>query len=135
MTEKLKTTQLIHLAICAGVIILYIILGDFTSILNIPQLDSISIIYLVITGSAVFSSSYLYKSQVKNVDEKLTLEERIPNYQTATIIRLAMLEGAAFVILFLIPQLIILGILIILYMIYLRPTEDQFKKDFAETEW
>lgn len=135
MTEKLKTTKIIHLAICAGVVLAYIVMGDFSSILSIPQLDNSSIIYLIIPASAVFMSSFYYKAQIKNVDEKLTLEERIPNYQTATIIRTAFLEGAAFVILFLTPQLIILGVLIILYMIYLRPTEEQFKRDFKETGW
>ena len=131
MTEKLKTIKIIHLAICAGIIIAYLIIGDLSTLenLNIPM-DSSSIIYLLIPISAFILSNFLYKSQIKNIDSKMKLEEKIPTYQTASIIRLAVLEGAAFLILFLIPDFLIFGILIILYIIFLRPTETQFRKDF-----
>ncbi|WP_194767222.1 MFS transporter [Tamlana sp. I1] len=135
MNQKLKTIKIIHFAICAGVIAAYVFLGNLTSFenLNFPVLDASSIMYLIIPISAIFLGNFLYASQKKNVDRKLSLEERIPFYQSATIIRLAILEGAAFLILFLKPEFIVFGILIILYMIFLRPTENQFKKDFENT--
>ncbi len=131
--EKLKTIKIIHFAICIGVIIAYFIVGNITSLesLKIPSIDSSSMVYVLIVVSSVFLSNFLYKSQVNNVDKKLKLEEKIPFYQTATIIRLAILEGVAFVILFLKPDFLLLGFLIILYMIYLRPTESQFRSDFG----
>lgn len=135
MTEKLKTIKTIHLAICAGVIIAYFMIGDLSSLENLkmPIMDKASVIYLLIPVSSIFLSNLLYKSQVNNIDSKLKLEEKIPFYQTASIIRLAILEGAAFLILFLKPDFLIFGILIIVYIIFLRPTETQFRKDFENT--
>ena len=135
MTEKLKTIKTIHLAICAGVIIAYFMIGDLSSLENLemPIINKASVIYLLIPISSIFLSNLLYKSQVKNIDSKLKLEEKIPFYQTASIIRLAILEGAAFLILFLKPDFLIFGILIIVYIIFLRPTETQFRKDFENT--
>tara|TARA_X000000368_G_C22786680_1_gene603989 strand:+ start:24 stop:437 length:414 start_codon:yes stop_codon:yes gene_type:complete len=135
MTEKLKTIQTIHFAICAGVIIAYFMIGDLSSLENLqmPSIDKASVIYLLILISSIFLSNFLYKSQVNNIDSKLKLEEKIPFYQTASIIRLAVLEGAAFLILFLKPDFLIFGILIIVYVIFLRPTETQFRKDVENT--
>ena len=135
MTEKLKTIKTIHLAICAGVIIAYFMIGDLSSLENLkmPSIDKASVIYLLIPISSIFLSNLLYKSQVNNIDSKLKLEEKIPFYQTASIIRLAVLEGAAFLILFLKPDFLIFGILIIIYIIFLRPTETQFRKDCENT--
>ena len=135
MTEKLKTIKTIHLAICAGVIIAYFMIGDLSSLENLkmPSIDKASVIYLLIPISSIFLSNLLYKSQVKNIDSKLKLEEKIPFYQTASIIRLAVLEGTAFLILFLKPDFLIFGILIIIYIIFLRPTETQFRKDCENT--
>ena len=135
MTEKLKTIKTIHLAICAGVIIAYFMIGDLSSLENLemPIINKASVIYLLIPISSIFLSNLLYKSQVNNIDSKLELEEKIPFYQTASIIRLAILEGAAFLILFLKPDFLIFGILIIIYIIFLRPTETQFRKDCENT--
>ncbi len=133
MTEKLKTIKIIHFAICIGVIIAYFIVGDLTSLenLKLPSIDLSSMMYILILISSVFLSNFLYKFQVNKVDKKLKLEEKTPFYQAATIIRLAILEGAAFIILFLKPEFILLGLLLIFYMIYLRPTENQFRNDFG----
>jgi len=135
MTEKLKTIKIIHFAISAGIIISYLILGNLTSLDNLKftSIDSSSIIYLLIPVSSIFLGNFLYKYQINSIDTKLKLEEKIPNYQTASIIRLAILEGAAFLILFLKPDFILFGILLILYIIFIRPTETQFRKDFETT--
>lgn len=135
MTQKLKIIKIIHLAICAGIIIAYVIIGDLTNLdnLEMPTIDSESMLYLLIPVASIFLGNFLYKSQINNADPKLSLEEKIPYYQTATIIRLAILEGAAFIILLLKPDLILFGILIIGYIIFLRPTENQFRNDFEHT--
>lgn len=132
MTAKLKTIKIIHMAICAGVIIAYILIGNITSMDNIklPNLNISSSIYILIPFLAIYMSHFMYQSQIKNVDVTLKIEEKIPFYQTATIIRLAILEGAAFFILVIKPDFICLGFFVIMYMIFIRPSENQFKKDF-----
>jgi hypothetical protein len=132
MTEKLKVIQIIHLALCAGLILVYFVVRDFSTLesLKIPQLDASSMIYLAIPIAAIFLSNFLYKAQLKNVVSKQILEEKIAAYQMASLIRYSVLEGAALLILFLLPDFLILGVLIILIIIFLRPSENQFKKDF-----
>lgn len=135
MTEKLKIIKIIHLVISAGVILAYFILGNLTSFesLKLPSIDSSAIVYLLIPVIAVFASNFLYKSQLNKIDRKLKLEEKVQFYQTATIMRLAILEGAAFLILILKPDFILFGVLIILYIVLLRPTENQFRNDVENT--
>ena len=121
MTEKIKTLQIIHLAVCAGTILAYFLLGELSieKLKNIPVIDSSSIVYVFIPILAFVLSTFLFKSQLKQIDPKLKTEDKLPIYQTASIMRWAVLEGAAFLILFLKPDFILFGILIIIYLIFL----------------
>ncbi|WP_294960330.1 MFS transporter [uncultured Flavobacterium sp.] len=133
MTEKIKTLQIIHLGVCAGTIIAYFIIGDISlETLNIPSIDSNSILYLIIPVLAFVASSILFKAQLKQIDPKLKLEDKFPVYQTASIMRWAVLEGAAFLILILKPEFIIFGLLLIVYLIFLRPTEERITNDLSD---
>lgn len=126
MNEKIKVLQIIHLAICAGTVIAYLFIGQLSiESLKIEFIDSSDLIYFAIPILAFFVSNFLFQSQLKQVDVKLKPEENLPIYQTASIIRWAILEASALIILFLKQDLLILGILIIVYLVFLRPTEDR----------
>ena len=126
MNEKIKVLQIIHLAICAGTVIAYLFIGHLSiESLKIEFITSSDLIYFAIPISAFFVSNFLFQSQLKQVDVKLKPEENLPIYQTASIIRWAILEGSALFILFLKQDLLILGILIIVYLLFLRPTENR----------
>lgn len=134
MSDRIKTLQIIHLAICTGTIVAYYILGDLSiEKLQIPVIDSSSAIYIVIPVLAFVLSSFLFKSQLKQINPKLKLEEKFPIYQTASILRWAVLEGAAFLILILNPDFILFGILILIYLIFLRPTAERIDNDLSDT--
>lgn len=130
--QKLKTIKIIHLAIYLGLVCTYIFIGDILSVgkLKFPEVDSSSIIYLLIPVIAIVASNVIYKIQVKKADPHLALEDKIPFYQTAMISRLIVLEAAAFVLLFIAPRFAIFGLLIITYMLFLNPTETKFRRDF-----
>src|SRR3970040_2143664 len=97
MTQKIKTLQIIHLAICAGIIVVYFMTGNLSmESLTIKSIDSSEIVFIAIPILAVFLSNFLFKSQLKQANHKLKPEENLPIYQTASIIRWAILEGAAF---------------------------------------
>lgn len=134
MNEKIKTLQLIHLALCAGLLVAYFVIGDISveKLKIIPIIDSSSIFFAIIPFLAIILAHFLFKSQLKQVDPKLKLEDKLPVYQTASIIRWAILEGAAFIILILKPDFLIFGILLIIYLIFLRPTEEKINDDFSE---
>lgn len=134
MEEKLKTIKIIHFAICAGLILAYYFLNELNSIdeLFMPQINSSDYFYLLIPIIAYLLSNFLFKSKLKNIDPKLNIEEKYPFYQTALLIRWAVLEGAAFLILFVKRDFMVFGILIVLYLVFIRPTETRMKMDLNE---
>ena len=133
MKEKLKVLKILHIALC--VVLAYVVIGDLKSLafLELPELNTEAIVYICIPIAAIFVGNFLFRSQVDKIDCKKSLEEKIPFYQSAALLRWAILEGAAFIILFIKPDLIILGIFIIAYMIFLHPTEAKIKQDLRHT--
>lgn len=131
MIEKIKTLQIFHLASCAGTILAYFFVGELSveKLKSIPTIDSTSAVYVFIPVFAFVLSTFLFRSQLRQIDPKLKLEEKFPIYQTASIMRWAVLEGAAFILLFLKPEFVLFGILIIIYLIFLRPSEERIKSD------
>ncbi len=132
ISEKLNLLKIIHIVICAGIILVYIFIGDLhtLALLKIPKVDSESLIFLLIPLLSIFLSNFLYKEHLKKVDKRLSLEEKIPQYQTASIIRWAIIEGGIFIILFLKKEFILLGIFLIIYLIFLKPSVERMRKDF-----
>ena len=130
MTQKIKTLQIIHLAICLGVSLAYVFAGDiFTKEFKFPNIDASSVVYAVVPTIAIRISNFLFKSQLKKIDSKKKLEENLPLYQSASIIRWAILEAAAIFVLFSNPDFVLFGVILIVYLISLRPTEDRIKTD------
>jgi hypothetical protein len=130
MKEKIRTLQTIHLAICAGLSIAYFVIGQpYEGHLKMPILDSSSIVYLIIPIAGFIASNYMFKLQLKKADRDLKPEENLPIYQTASIIRWGILELATFVLIFLRPDFFLFGIVLIVYLISLRPTEEKITND------
>jgi len=134
MTQKIKTLQTIHLAICAGIIVAYFMIGNLSmETLKIKSIDASEMVFVAIPILAFVLSNFLFKSQLKQTNSKLKSEENLPIYQTASIMRWAILEGAAFLILFVSPNFQLFGILIIAYLVFLRPTEDRVNNDLQNS--
>ena len=132
MEEKLKTIKIIHLALCAGLVMAYIFIGDLTSInFNLPPLSQSNIIFVLIPVVAYILSNFMFKTQLKNADRKLKPEDNMAVYQTASLIRWAILEGAAFLILVLNKDFILFGVLIVLYLALIHPTAHRIHSDLS----
>jgi len=131
MRDKLQTLKIIHVSLVIGLLLAYFILGDLMNLENLkmPTIDSSSIVYLIIPVFAVLASGFMFKSLVSKIDSKLDFDAKIAPYQTASIIRWAILEGAAFLILLLKPDFLIFGLLIIVYFILIRPTKSRMEND------
>lgn len=132
MEQKIKSLQIIHLAICAALVFAYLLIGKPTAEIFKVSIDSDSAIYLVVPVVAIVLGNVLFKSQLKQADPKKPLEENLGIYQSASIIRWALLEGAAFLILFIHPNLMAVGFALIAYLIYLRPTKSRVETDLAQ---
>ncbi|SFW55586.1 MFS transporter [Cellulophaga fucicola] len=132
MDEKIKILKIIHLAITAGSTLAYIFIGDISALQNfkVPEVNAGSIIFFALPLIAVFASTFMFKNILKQAKDIKTLEDKFGVYQTASIVRLAILESATFIILFLKQDFMLFGLLIILYMVFLSPTLDKMKNDF-----
>lgn len=132
MEEKLKTIKIIHLALCAGLVMAYILVGNVTSInFNMPPLNQSNIIFVLIPVVAYILSNFMFKTQLKNIDRTLKPEDNMAAYQTASLIRWAILEGAAFIILVLNKDFVLFGVLIVLYLALIHPTAHRIQSDLS----
>ena len=131
MQQQLKVFRIIHLALVAGLVVAYFVLGNLSdfSQLKLPTLDNDNMIYLAIPIAAFIISNLMFKMLVSKIDNALSLKEKIVPYQSASIVRYAIIEGAAFLILILKPELIVFGLLLIVYLALLMPTEQRIKRD------
>lgn len=100
---------------------------------KIPTIDSNSIIYVLIPVLAIVLSNFMFKNMISKIDSNLSLEIKMGTYQSSSIVRWAILEGAALVLLFLKPEFFIFGIVIIVYLLTIRPTEDKVNNDLNLT--
>lgn len=132
MEEKLKAVKTIHIALILGLVLAYFFAGNLLNFdfFQIPEIESSTYPFLLIPVAAIFLGNFLYKQQLKNADKRLPLEDKIGVYQTASLIRWAVVEGAAFVILFVKPELIVIGLLLIVYLVFLKPSKEGMKRDF-----
>lgn len=131
MKEKIKTLQIIHLSITLGTAAAYFFFlgkGAFSSI-KIPTIDSNSILYVLFPIIAIVLSNFMFKNVLSKIDSNLSIEIKLGIYQRASIIRWSILEVLALVLLFLKPDFFIFGIVIIVYLLAIRPTEDKVNSE------
>lgn len=131
MEQQLKVFKIIHLGLISGLILAYYFLGDLGNLkeLAFPTINSENYIYLFIPIAAFIISNLLFKHFVSKIDNNLSVQQKLVSYQSASIIRWAILEGAAFMILLIYPEFILFGLLLIVYLALLIPTETRIKKD------
>ena len=130
MREKIRTLKIIHLALVAGVGMAYIMNGNWDS-LQFPDTSDFTEfgVFLFIPLAAVVFGQVLFTRLVKAIDPESSLDEQYGAYMTASLIRWAFLEGAAFMLLFVVPVFIGVGVLLILYLAFLRPSEARVMRD------
>lgn len=129
MNEKLKPFKIIHIGLCIGLSLAYVFIGNLTDLdnLDLPDIEKDSLIYLAIPIVALFLSNFLYKIKVKEINTSTSIDKNLATYQTACILRWAIVEGAAFILLFLKPDMILFGILLTVYLITLYPSIDRME--------
>ena len=136
MQDQLKVFKIIHLALVVGLIVAYFFLGNISALsqLKLPTLDNASMIYLILPVAAFLISNLMFRLLVSKIDNTLSLKEKIVPYQSASIVRYAIIEGTAFFILIIKPDFIIFGILLIVYLALLMPTEQRIKRDLKHLD-
>ncbi|REH46431.1 hypothetical protein C7448_108102 [Tenacibaculum gallaicum] len=124
MDQKIKTLKIIHLALVAGVTLAFTILGDFKIMFNMV-IDNSSLLYAFIPAIAYVASNFMFKNMLRKVQKDASNEEKLAIYQSASIARWAIIEGACFLILILKPDFLLLGVILLIYLILLTPKKTQ----------
>ena len=134
---SLKTLSIIHLALCSGVFIFGFIMFSKTKSTEIILDDSNDIFKYIIPSAAIiaiFLSNFLFKNQLNSITENAEIKEKLVKYQSASIVKYAVLEGTALLSVVIYSSttnflylLIALGML--LYLIVQRPTLSKIISD------
>lgn len=134
-----KTIQIIHGALTIGVLafLAFGFLSNDTLSTEGANMVFLSI-GLILFLAGVFLGTYLYKNQLASIKNEMSLQQKLTTYQTAALIRYALIEGAA---LFMGVQFLTSGNLLyasiafvaLATMMYLRPTKDKIAVDLKLT--
>lgn len=148
MNTKLKTLQIIHIALCAGILLFMLvsILLNREHMIFDASLENtapFNPIFPIFGLLAALISIIIFKKLVLKIDNTLNLDSKIMQYQSAFIVSAALLEGGAL--------LNIVGCIItsnafflifaginLFFLIRNRPTKDKLIRDmqlqYPETE-
>ncbi|WP_299059789.1 MFS transporter [uncultured Polaribacter sp.] len=128
MDAKIKVLKIIHFALLAGLTLAYFIIGDLIN-LKSPKLEDENLYYIFIPAIAVLVSNFVYKKSISKIDKKTTNDDKMVKYQSASIKRWAILEAGAFLILILKPELVLFGLLLLVYLLLVRPTKEKIENE------
>lgn len=131
-----KNLNLIHLAMLAGQI-LFVIVALYLELTQTGQhpdeIEGAEIYFMIVailTVSGILGSKLLYESLTKNAQKKESIIEKMQAYQSALIVRLAILEGAilfAIVVFLLASEMLVLAFaaVLLLFFVGAKPTKQK----------
>jgi len=135
----LRTLSIIHLALITGQILFALVtifLNSDKDIVIRYTNDVFVNVLPILTIAGILTGKILFKKQLIALQSKESLKEKLTGYQSAFIVRLALLEGPCLfgIVCYLLTgnlfHIIIAG-LIILYFISLRPGKEKVETDLA----
>lgn len=129
--EKFKVVKIIHIALVSSVTLVYTLLGKLQSLdfLDFTNVSMKEIPFMLVPIGALLFGNALYKKTLQKASKDNSLEENLPTYQTACIIRWACIEAAAFFVFFVATPFLLVGIILLLYLAYLYPSISRMGND------
>jgi hypothetical protein len=133
----LRTITIIHLALVAGQILFAVVVLNITREKGIDlhsTNDPFFFAALILAVAAMVGSVFIFQKLVADAVTKFTLKEKLMTYQSALIVRFALLQGAsmfAIVVNMLTGNLfyLIISCVLILSLIIIRPTKNKIEND------
>lgn len=133
----LRTFNLIHLALVAAVVVPGLLIYMQTESQGFSLSYSGDVMFFLVPVMAIvgiFTGNYLYRNIINSLASKNTLKEKLSGFQTASVIKYALLEGPA--LLGFVAYMgegnlyfIIISLLLALWLIAQRPTRDRVERD------
>jgi len=125
MKEKFTIIRTIYFALLAGIILAFIF-GQEVSLETIGEISEKQYVYLLIPIVGIIGSQLLFEFNIKKLKSNNENKHKVGEYQTASLMRWAVLEGAAFYSIFNDEAPQINAVIIIAYFFLIRPTFDKF---------
>jgi len=125
MKEKFRILATIYAFLLGGMILAIVFAGnvDYNDLLNISESQYL---YLAIPFVAIAGSEFLYRNKMKEIKSNSTENGKTGLYQTASLMRWAVLEAATFYAL-IDPEVPLINIAIVLvYFILIFPRYSKF---------
>jgi len=137
---RFKTTRIIHLALLAGQVLFAAVVFFLTrsTAISTDTNNPLFVVAPLLAMAAVVASIFLYKQQLALATQQQTLNSKLAQYQTALIIRWALLESASLfnIVCYFVTgnfALLLIAFLIIAYFISIRPTINSAENDLNLT--
>lgn len=92
-----RTLSLIHMGLIGGLLVATAVFYLQTEVPpNTGEEDLMIYVFPTIAILSIFLSKFLFAQQLKNLEDKKLLSQKIPGYLTASLISYALVEGPAF---------------------------------------
>ncbi len=136
--EYLKALKVIHIGLTAGVVLFLIIAVVLQFTVFEPELKELEMILLGVTAvaaiSGIFAGSIIFRKRLEQLIELKNLDEKLTGYQSALIVKLALIEGPAFftVVAYLLTANILfpaIAVLLVFVMVLSAPRKDKLITD------
>jgi len=132
--EYFKSIKIVHIALVTGVVF-FTLISVFLQIEGFgtvgPEIDKVLLFVVPIFALiGIFASNFVFKKKLNEIRKKSNLKEKMEEYRSALIIKLALIEGPSFfaVVAFLLTgNYIYLGLTIILIIVFLIYTPNKTK--------
>ncbi|MGB5556108.1 MAG: hypothetical protein WBM83_15740 [Flavobacteriaceae bacterium] len=136
--QFLRTLSIVHLFFVVGLVVFAIIaywqLETFVT--QIDGNDTLLYIVPVVALIGYFGSQFVFKQALKAIPKTDAIDTKLAKYKTATILKFALIEGAAILALIAfhgsgIVLYFVIGICLIAYLIVQKPNYERLKNDMA----
>ena len=132
----LKTLTIIHASLCVGLVVFaiyaYIQNGSFSSTMDTSDV----FIYLVPVVAMIgyFGSKFVYQNLLRNLSTSEPLPKKLQRYYVASLVKYALIEGPAFLALFVYftsgnAMHLVIAFSLIIYLFFQRPTLEKLKQE------
>ena len=136
--EYLKALKVIHIGLTTGVVIFLIIAGVLQLTGFEHELKELEMILLGVTAfaaiSGIFAGNMIFRKRLEQLIELKNLNEKLTGYQSALIVKYALIEGPAFftVVAYLLTANVlfpVIAVFLVVVMVLSAPRKDKLITD------
>lgn len=130
----LKTISILHIALVAGPLLLGTFFYLQTDVSTTSEDDMMIYIFPLLGVAGIFVGQFLFKQLTSKLKKDATLSSKLATYQTASLVRWALVEGPALLNFVWFGNtsnslFLAIGATLLIYLFLLRPTKTKIQND------